>query len=115
MIFSDEIDDLSEEYKEFNYSHNLSVSVPLKNSVSKILRLKDKNKLKENDNKSDGENGDKKQDWNTEKKTDDKYGNKASVIKRLGLHAYELDITISDKEYKFVAKMPSVFNSVFSK
>lgn len=46
---------------------------------------------------------------------DDKYGNKVSAIKRLGLHAYELDITISNKEYKFVAKMPSIFNSVFSK
>ena len=46
---------------------------------------------------------------------DDKYGNKHSPIKRLGLHAYELDIKIKDKDYKFVAKIPSVFNSVFGK
>jgi RluA family pseudouridine synthase len=46
---------------------------------------------------------------------DDKYGNKVSAIKRLGLHAYELDIKIRGKEYKFVAKMPACFNSVFSK
>ena len=44
---------------------------------------------------------------------DDKYGNKNSPIKRLGLHAYELDINIKGKDYKFVAKMPSIFNSVF--
>lgn len=46
---------------------------------------------------------------------DDKYGNKNSPIKRLGLHAYELDIKIHNKEYKFVAKMPSVFNNVFGR
>lgn len=46
---------------------------------------------------------------------DDKYGNKNSPIKRLGLHAYELDIKIRGKEYKFVAKMPSNFNSVFGR
>ena len=44
---------------------------------------------------------------------DDKYGNKVSPIKRLGLHAYELDIKINGKEYKFVSKLPGVFNSVF--
>lgn len=44
---------------------------------------------------------------------DEKYGNKYTPIKRLGLHAYELDIKILDKEYKFVAKIPSTFNSVF--
>ena len=46
---------------------------------------------------------------------DDKYGNKVSIIKRLGLHAYELDISIKGKEYKFIAKMPSAFNSVFGR
>ena len=46
---------------------------------------------------------------------DDKYGNKNSPIKRLGLHAYELDIKIRDKDYKFVSKIPSPFNGVFSK
>ena len=46
---------------------------------------------------------------------DDKYGNKNSAIKRLGLHAYELDINIKGKEFKFISKMPSVFNSVFAK
>ena len=46
---------------------------------------------------------------------DDKYGNKVSAIKRLGLHAYELNIKVCDVEHKFVSKMPSVFNSVFSK
>ena len=46
---------------------------------------------------------------------DDKYGNKNSPLKRLGLHAYELDIKIKDREYKFVAKMPSTFNSVFGR
>lgn len=44
---------------------------------------------------------------------DDKYGNKNSPIKRLGLHAYELDIKIKEKEYKLVAKTPSCFNNVF--
>lgn len=46
---------------------------------------------------------------------DDKYGNKYSIIKRLGLHAYELDIKIEDQEYRFVSKIPSIFNSVFGK
>ena len=46
---------------------------------------------------------------------DEKYGNKISSIKRLGLHAYELDIKIRGKEYKFVSKIPSVFNSVFGR
>ena len=46
---------------------------------------------------------------------DDKYGNKNSPIKRLGLHAYELDIKINNKNHQFIAKMPSVFNSVFGK
>ena len=44
---------------------------------------------------------------------DEKYGNKNSPIKRLGLHAYELDIKIEEKEYKFIAKTPSSFNSIF--
>lgn len=46
---------------------------------------------------------------------DDKYGTKVSPIKRLGLHAYELDIKVGNVRHKFIAKMPSVFNSVFSK
>lgn len=44
---------------------------------------------------------------------DEKYGNKKSPIKRLGLHAYQLNIVIRGKEYKFIAKTPSCFNSVF--
>ena len=44
---------------------------------------------------------------------DEKYGNKNSPIKRLGLHAYELDIKIKGKEHKFIAKTPSCFNNVF--
>lgn len=44
---------------------------------------------------------------------DEKYGNKKSPIKRLGLHAYQLDIKIRGKQYKFIAKTPSCFNSVF--
>jgi len=46
---------------------------------------------------------------------DEKYGNKFSPIKRLGLHAYELDIKIRGKEFKFISKMPSSFNSVFGR
>lgn len=46
---------------------------------------------------------------------DDKYGNKTSPIKRLGLHAYQLNIKIENKEYKFIAKMPSCFNGVFGR
>lgn len=46
---------------------------------------------------------------------DEKYGNKYSPIKRLGLHAYELDIKILGVEHKFVAKMPTNFNSVFGR
>lgn len=45
---------------------------------------------------------------------DNKYGNSKSVINRLGLHAYELDIKILDKEYKFISKMPSIFNKCFN-
>jgi 23S rRNA pseudouridine1911/1915/1917 synthase len=44
---------------------------------------------------------------------DEKYGNKNSPIKRLGLHAYELDIEIRGKNFKFMAKTPSCFNNVF--
>ena len=46
---------------------------------------------------------------------DDKYGNKNSPIKRLGLHAYELDIRINNKDYKFVAKVPPSFSGVFGR
>ncbi len=46
---------------------------------------------------------------------DEKYGNKYSVIKRLGLHAYELDIEILGNKYVFKTKLPSIFNSVFGK
>lgn len=46
---------------------------------------------------------------------DEKYGNKYSVIKRLGLHAYELEIEILGNKYSFKTKLPSVFNNVFGK
>lgn len=45
---------------------------------------------------------------------DDKYGEPANPIKRLGLHAYELIFThpITGKEYKFTAPMPKEFETV---
>lgn len=47
---------------------------------------------------------------------DDKYGNPSNPIKRLGLHAYELDFThpISKKKLKFTAPVPKEFKSMFS-
>ena len=44
---------------------------------------------------------------------DEKYGDKRSPIKRLGLHADQLNIKINGKEYQFIATTPSCFNSVF--
>lgn len=46
---------------------------------------------------------------------DDKYGEPSNPIKRLGLHAYELDIVnpLSGKLMKFKAPMPKEFNSLF--
>lgn len=46
---------------------------------------------------------------------DDKYGNPKNPIKRLGLHAYELDIRhpLTGKEMKFTAKMPKEFLTLF--
>ncbi len=48
---------------------------------------------------------------------DDKYGEPSNPIKRLGLHAYELDIThpFTKKLMKFKAPMPKEFDELFSK
>ena len=48
---------------------------------------------------------------------DDKYGEPSNPIKRLGLHAYELDLThpFTKKLMKFKAPMPKEFDSLFSK
>jgi 23S rRNA pseudouridine1911/1915/1917 synthase len=48
---------------------------------------------------------------------DDKYGEPSNPIKRLGLHAYELDITnpFTGKLMKFKAPMPSEFSALFNK
>ena len=47
---------------------------------------------------------------------DDKYGEPSNPIKRLGLHAYELDLTypFTNKLMKFKAPMPKEFESLFS-
>ena len=47
---------------------------------------------------------------------DDKYGNPTNPIGRLGLHAYELDIThpVTKKVMKFVSKMPDEFNKLLN-
>ena len=47
---------------------------------------------------------------------DDKYGEPSNPIKRLGLHAYELDIIhpFSGKLMKFKAPMPKDFSSLFN-
>ena len=47
---------------------------------------------------------------------DDKYGEPSNPIKRLGLHAYELDLThpFTKKLMKFKAPMPKEFDSLFS-
>ncbi len=46
---------------------------------------------------------------------DDKYGEPSNPIKRLGLHAYELDLThpITGKKMKFTAPMPKEFSTLF--
>ena len=46
---------------------------------------------------------------------DDKYGEPANPIKRLGLHAYELDLThpITGKKMKFTAPIPKEFSTLF--
>ena len=48
---------------------------------------------------------------------DDKYGEPSNPIKRLGLHAYELDIInpLTGKLMKFKAPMPKEFSSLFMK
>ena len=47
---------------------------------------------------------------------DDKYGEPSNPLKRLGLHAYELDIIhpFSGKLMKFKAPMPKDFSSLFN-
>ena len=46
---------------------------------------------------------------------DDKYGNPSNPIKRLGLHAYELEIIhpLNGKKMKFTAPVPKEFNILF--
>ena len=46
---------------------------------------------------------------------DDKYGEPANPLKRLGLHAYELDLThpITGKKMKFTAPTPKEFDLLF--
>ena len=48
---------------------------------------------------------------------DDKYGEPANPIKRLGLHAYELDLIhpFTGKLVKFTAPMPKIFDELFDK
>lgn len=48
---------------------------------------------------------------------DDKYGEPSNPIKRLGLHAYELDLVhpITGKKMKFTAPMPKEFELLFKK
>ena len=48
---------------------------------------------------------------------DDKYGEPANPIKRLGLHAYELDLIhpFTGKLVKFMAPMPKIFDELFDK
>lgn len=48
---------------------------------------------------------------------DDKYGEPADPLKRLGLHAYELTFIhpIKKKEYKFTAPLPEEFKKIFFK
>lgn len=47
---------------------------------------------------------------------DDKYGNPSNPIKRLGLHAYELELThpINGKKMKFTAPVPKEFKDLFN-
>lgn len=44
---------------------------------------------------------------------DKKYNSKTNPIKRLGLHAYYLEILLDDKKYIFKSEIPSSFNKVF--
>ena len=46
---------------------------------------------------------------------DDRYGEPSNPLKRLGLHAYELDFTnpLNGKEYKIRAEMPACFKKMF--
>ena len=46
---------------------------------------------------------------------DDRYGEPSNPLKRLGLHAYELDFTnpLNGKEYKIKAEMPACFKKLF--
>lgn len=46
---------------------------------------------------------------------DDKYGNPSNPIKRLGLHAYELELIhpLNGKKMKFTAPVPKEFNILF--
>ena len=48
---------------------------------------------------------------------DDKYGNPSNPLKRLGLHAYCLELThpITGKKMKFTATMPKEFETLFPK
>lgn len=48
---------------------------------------------------------------------DDKYGNPSNPLKRLGLHAYCLELThpITKKKMKFTAPMPKEFDDLFKK
>ena len=48
---------------------------------------------------------------------DDKYGEPSNPIKRLGLHAYELDLMhpITGKKMKFTAPTPKEFGALFTK
>ena len=48
---------------------------------------------------------------------DDKYGNPANPLKRLGLHAYQLDLKhpLNGKKLSFKAPMPKEFMSLFKK
>ncbi len=48
---------------------------------------------------------------------DDKYGNPSNPLKRLGLHAYCLELThpIKKKKMKFTAPMPKEFETLFPK
>ena len=48
---------------------------------------------------------------------DNKYGEPANPIKRLGLHAYELDLIhpFTGKLVKFTAPMPKIFDELFDK
>ena len=44
---------------------------------------------------------------------DKKYNSKSNPIKRLGLHASKLELTLNNKQYSFIAKIPNEFNKLF--